>query len=145
MQNSPKTGFHPCLRRSVLEDVCIYNNGILEVFTSRSTTSSSNSSNNHTTIISSKLICFNNWIDLSNSAPSALVLLVRHLNETSPRRTYHLCLLLCMLWRCPGHIGVNDFRHSLWQRLVQDWIGCARACQQEGQFDSFNVHLAHHS
>jgi len=57
MQNSPKIGFHPYLRRSVLEDVCIYNNGILEVSTSRSTTSSSNSSNNNTTIISIKLIC----------------------------------------------------------------------------------------
>jgi len=56
VQNSPKIGFHPYLRRSVLEDVCIYNHGILEVSTSRSTTSSSNSSNNNTTIISSKLI-----------------------------------------------------------------------------------------
>jgi len=37
---------------NVLEDVCIYNNGILEVPTSRSTTSSSNSSNNNTTTIS---------------------------------------------------------------------------------------------
>jgi len=36
----------------LLEDVCIYNNGVLEVSTSRSTTSSSNSSNNNTTIIS---------------------------------------------------------------------------------------------
>jgi len=64
MQNSPKIGFHPYLRRSVLEDVCIYNNDIFEVSTSRSTTRSSNSSNNHTTIISSKLICFNKQIDL---------------------------------------------------------------------------------
>jgi len=53
-QNSPKIGFHPYLRRSVLEDVCVHNNGVLEVSTSRSTTSSSN---NNTTIISSKLIC----------------------------------------------------------------------------------------
>jgi len=36
----------------LLEDVCVHNNGILEVSTSRSTTSSSNSSNNNTTIIS---------------------------------------------------------------------------------------------
>jgi len=50
----------------LLEDVCVYNNGILEVSTSRSTTSSSNSSNNNTTIISSKLICFNKQIDLFN-------------------------------------------------------------------------------
>jgi len=41
MQNSPKIGFHPYLRRSVLEDVCIYNNGIFEVPTSRSTTTRS--------------------------------------------------------------------------------------------------------
>jgi len=47
----------------VLEDVCICNNGILEVSTSRSTASSSNSSNNSTTIISSKLI-FCTKIDL---------------------------------------------------------------------------------
>jgi len=40
----------------LLEDVCIYNHGILEVSTSRSTASSSNSSNNNTTIISNKLI-----------------------------------------------------------------------------------------
>jgi len=50
----------------LLEDVCICNNGVLEVFTSRSTASSGNSSNNNATMISSKLICFNNWIDLSN-------------------------------------------------------------------------------
>ena len=67
MQNSPKIGFDPCLHRSVLEDVCIYNNGILEVSTSRSTANSSNSSNNNTTIISSKLICFNKWISSSNT------------------------------------------------------------------------------
>jgi len=66
VQNSPKIGFHPYLRRSVLEEVCVYNNGVLEVSTSRSTTSSSNSSNNNTTIISSKLICFNKQIDLFN-------------------------------------------------------------------------------
>jgi len=41
MQNSPKTGFHRCLHRSVLEDVCIHNNGIFEVPTSRSATTSS--------------------------------------------------------------------------------------------------------
>jgi len=40
-------GFH------VLEDVCVHNNGILEVSTSRSTASSSNSGNNNTTKISS--------------------------------------------------------------------------------------------
>jgi len=49
-------GFHPYLRRSVLEDVCVHNNGVLEVPTSRSTASSGNSSNNNTAIISSKLI-----------------------------------------------------------------------------------------
>ena len=63
-QNSPKMGFNPYLRSSVLEDVCICNCDIFEVPTSRSTTSSSNSSNNHTAIISSKLICFNKQIDL---------------------------------------------------------------------------------
>jgi len=41
----------------MLEDVCICNNGILEVFTSRSTTSSGNSSNNNAATISNKLIC----------------------------------------------------------------------------------------
>jgi len=40
----------------LLEDVCICNNGILEVFTSRSTASSGNSSNNNTTMISIELI-----------------------------------------------------------------------------------------
>jgi len=39
--NSPKIGFHPYLRRSVLEEVCTHNNGIFEVPTSRSTTTSS--------------------------------------------------------------------------------------------------------
>jgi len=67
VQNSPKIGFHPYLRRSVLEDVCVHNNGVLEVSTSRSTASSSNSSNNNAAIISSKLICFNKQIDLLSS------------------------------------------------------------------------------
>jgi len=43
-----------------LEDVCIYNNGVLEVSTSRSTASSSNSSNssiNNTATISTQLVC----------------------------------------------------------------------------------------
>jgi len=57
VQNSPKIEFHPYLRRSVLEDVCVHNNGILEVSTTRSTASSSNSSNNNTAIISMLLIC----------------------------------------------------------------------------------------
>jgi len=35
-QDSPTTEFHPYLRRSVLEDVCICNNGIFEIPTSRS-------------------------------------------------------------------------------------------------------------
>jgi len=46
----------------VLKDVRIYNNGVLEVFTSRSTASSGNSSNNNTAMISVKLICFNKQI-----------------------------------------------------------------------------------
>jgi len=41
VHDSPKMGFRPCLRRSVLEDVCICNNGVFEVPTSRSTTTSS--------------------------------------------------------------------------------------------------------
>jgi len=54
----------------VLEDVCIYNNCILEVSTSRSTTSSSN---NNTTTISIKLI-FCTKMDL----------LIQHLTEIVP-------------------------------------------------------------
>jgi len=57
-----------------LEDVCIYNNGILEVSTSRSTASSSNSNNNHAATISSKLICFNKQTDL----------FIQHLLEITP-------------------------------------------------------------
>jgi len=57
------TWFESRAKSSMLEDVCICNYGVFKVPTSRSTTSSSN---NHTTIISIKLICFNNWIDLSN-------------------------------------------------------------------------------
>jgi len=34
---------------------------------------------------------------------------------------------------------------SLWQRVVQDWIGHVRACNKDGQFDSFNFHSAWHS
>jgi len=48
----------------VLGDVCIHNNDILEVFTSRSTANSSNSINNTITTISIKLICFNKQTDL---------------------------------------------------------------------------------
>ena len=40
----------------LLEDVCVHNNGVLEVSTSRSTASSSNSSNNNTAMISTQLI-----------------------------------------------------------------------------------------
>jgi len=47
----------------VLEDVCICNNGIFEVPTSRSTATSSSS---NTDTISNKLICFNKHIDLFN-------------------------------------------------------------------------------
>jgi len=90
VQNSPKTGFHPCLRRSVLEDVCVHNNGILEVSTSRSTASSSNSSNNNTTIISSKLICFNNWMDLSNTLKPVQLIWVDKGPVNPPALQHHI-------------------------------------------------------
>jgi len=48
--------------------------------------------------------------------------------------------------RGEAHISPgNAVGLSLWQRLVQGWIGHVRACRQDGQFDSFNVHLACHS
>jgi len=42
-QDSPKMGFHPCLRMSVLEDVRICKNGVFEVPNSRSATTSGKS------------------------------------------------------------------------------------------------------
>ena len=45
--------------------------------------------------------------------------------------------------RGEAHSGPgNAVGLSLWQRLIQDWIGHVRACNKDGQFDSFDVCLA---
>jgi len=59
--NHPMFSQHDFAALFLLEDVCICNNGVFEVPTSRSTTSSGN---NHTTTISSKLVCHHNRTDL---------------------------------------------------------------------------------
>jgi len=62
VQNSPKIRFQPYLRRTVLEDVCIYKNGVVKHphFKTDPPQPVATSSNNYTTIISNELICYYN-------------------------------------------------------------------------------------